>query len=152
MVDSLSQLFGGSKVFCPMYSKITGWKWAELKSKKTNHTQVEQWKWGGTGTATHWWSAQLSRSVVSNSLRPHGLQHGRPPCPSPAPGVYSNSRTLLVGMQNGEMTWKTIWQLLTNLNINLLYDPAILVLCIHIEIKAYIHIGFLHKCSWKFYL
>ena len=34
---------------------------------------------------------QLSRSVISDSLRPHGLQHARPPCPSPAPGVYSNS-------------------------------------------------------------
>ena len=30
-------------------------------------------------------------SVVSNSLQPHGLQHSRPPCPSPTPGVYSNS-------------------------------------------------------------
>ena len=29
--------------------------------------------------------------VVSNSLQPHGLQHARPPCPSPTPGVYSNS-------------------------------------------------------------
>ena len=28
---------------------------------------------------------------MSDSLRPHGLQHTRPPCPSPAPGVYSNS-------------------------------------------------------------
>ena len=34
---------------------------------------------------------QFSRSVVSNSLRPHRLQHTRPPCPSPTPGVYSNS-------------------------------------------------------------
>src|SRR5574337_364943 len=30
-------------------------------------------------------------SVVSDSLRPHGLQHARPPCPSPTPRVYSNS-------------------------------------------------------------
>ena len=36
-------------------------------------------------------SAQFSRSVVSDSLRPHELQHARPPCPSPTPGVYSNS-------------------------------------------------------------
>ena len=35
-------------------------------------------------------SVQLG-SVVSNSLQPHGLQHTRPPCPSPTPGVYSNS-------------------------------------------------------------
>ena len=34
---------------------------------------------------------QFSRSVLSNSLQPHGLQHARPPCPSPTPGVYPNS-------------------------------------------------------------
>ena len=39
-------------------------------------------------------SVQFSRSVVSDSLRPHELQHARPPCPSPIPGVYSNSCTL----------------------------------------------------------
>jgi len=33
-------------------------------------------------------------SVVSNSLGPHGLQHMRPPCPSPTPGVYPNSCSL----------------------------------------------------------
>ena len=36
-------------------------------------------------------SVQFSHSVMSNSLWPHGLQHARPPCPSPAPGVYTNS-------------------------------------------------------------
>ena len=36
-------------------------------------------------------SVQFSHSVVSNSLWPHESQHTRPPCPSPAPGVYSNS-------------------------------------------------------------
>ena len=36
-------------------------------------------------------SVQLSRSVVSNSLWPHGLQHTRPPCPTPTSRVYSNS-------------------------------------------------------------
>ena len=35
---------------------------------------------------------QFSRSVVSDSLRPHESQHARPPCPSPTPGVHSNSR------------------------------------------------------------
>ena len=37
-------------------------------------------------------SVQFSRSVVSDSLRPHELQHARPPCPSLTPGVHSNSR------------------------------------------------------------
>ena len=36
-------------------------------------------------------SAQFSQSVMSDSLWPHGLQHARPPYPSPAPKVYSNS-------------------------------------------------------------
>ena len=36
-------------------------------------------------------SVQFSRSVVSDSLRPHESQHARPPCPSPTPGVHSDS-------------------------------------------------------------
>ena len=36
-------------------------------------------------------SVQFSLSVVSDSLRPHELQHTRPPCPLPTPGVRSNS-------------------------------------------------------------
>ena len=38
-------------------------------------------------------SLQFSCSVMSNSLRPHELQHTRPPCPSPTPGVHSDSLT-----------------------------------------------------------
>ena len=37
------------------------------------------------------YSVQFSRSVVSDSLRPHESQHARPPCPSQTPGVHSNS-------------------------------------------------------------
>ena len=36
-------------------------------------------------------SVQFNHPVMSDSLSPHGLQHSRPPCPSPTPGVYSNS-------------------------------------------------------------
>ena len=36
-------------------------------------------------------SVQFSHSVMSDSLRPHESQYARPPCPSPTPGVYSNS-------------------------------------------------------------
>ena len=36
-------------------------------------------------------SVQFSHSVVPDSLESHELQHARPPCPSPTPGVYSNS-------------------------------------------------------------
>ena len=43
------------------------------------------------GLRLHINSVQFNHSVVSDSLRPHGLQHARPPCPSPAPRVYPNS-------------------------------------------------------------
>ena len=36
-------------------------------------------------------SVQFSHSVVSDSLQPRELQHARPPCPSPTPGVHSDS-------------------------------------------------------------
>ena len=36
-------------------------------------------------------SVQFNHSVMSDSLQPHESQHARPPCPSPTPGVYSNS-------------------------------------------------------------
>ena len=39
-------------------------------------------------------SVQFSCSVVSDSLPPHELQHARPPCPSPNPGVHSDSHPL----------------------------------------------------------
>ena len=54
-------------------------KWLSSSSSISTHTQ----KW--------LCSVQFSCSVVSNSLRPHGWQHA---CPSPTPGVYSNSCSL----------------------------------------------------------
>ena len=39
------------------------------------------------------YSVQFSRSVMSDSLRPHESQHARPPCPSATPGVHSDSRS-----------------------------------------------------------
>ena len=43
-------------------------------------------------TSVYYASVQFSRSVVSDSLRSHELQHARPPCPSPSPGIHSDSR------------------------------------------------------------
>ena len=59
-------------------------------------------KWLSQGPAASYWlfqwgqgsSDQISRSVVSDSLWPHELQHARPPRPSPTPGVHSDSRPL----------------------------------------------------------
>ena len=54
--------------------------------------------WGREGEEGANWEIRMDiyslssvHSVVSNSLWPHELQHARPPCPSPTPGVYSNS-------------------------------------------------------------
>ena len=44
---------------------------------------------GPTPTPSSISSVQFSRSVVSDSLRPHESQHARPPCPSPTPGVQT---------------------------------------------------------------
>ena len=46
---------------------------------------------GTIGAILYISSVQFSCSIVSDSLRPHESQHARPPCPSPTPGVYSNS-------------------------------------------------------------
>ena len=54
---------------------------------------VEVWREGEFGEE----SVQFSHSVMSDSFRPHGLQHTRPPCPSPTPRVYSNSCPLSRG-------------------------------------------------------
>ena len=48
-------------------------------------------------TSTIFSSVQFSCSVVSDSLRPHELQHARPPCPSPTPGFHPNPNSLLSG-------------------------------------------------------
>ena len=48
--------------------------------------------WPQGGANPHNRSDQISLSVVSDSLGPHESQHARPPCPSPAPGVHSDSR------------------------------------------------------------
>ena len=47
--------------------------------------------WGSLPSDSHVSSVQFSHSVVSDSLRTHGLQHISLPCPSPTPGAYSNS-------------------------------------------------------------
>ena len=51
--------------------------------------------WGFTESETNEVTQQQQQQqAMSNSLLPHGLQHARLPCPSPSPGVYSNSRPL----------------------------------------------------------
>ena len=52
------------------------------------------WEPNQTGFCPRLGSVQFSHSVMSNPLRPHGLQHSRPPWPSPTPRVYTNSGPL----------------------------------------------------------
>ena len=59
------------------------WRFAEKTEKNSILTSPFSW-------CTYFTLVQFS-SVVSDSLRPHELQHSRLPCPSPTPGVYSNS-------------------------------------------------------------
>ena len=54
------------------------------------HGLYSPWNSLGQDTGVGQSVSQFSRSVVSNSLRPHELQHARPPCPSSTPRVYSN--------------------------------------------------------------
>ena len=49
------------------------------------------WQMGSLLLSYQFSSVQSSHSIMYNSLWPHGLQHSRPPCPSPTPRVYSNS-------------------------------------------------------------
>ena len=50
-------------------------------------------------------SVQFSHSVMSDSLQPHELQHARPPCPSPIPGVHSNSCLLYLWCHPAISSW-----------------------------------------------
>ena len=63
--------------------------WTIMKAECWRIDAFELWCWRRL-LRIPWISVKFS-SVVSDSLWPHGLQHISPPCPSPTPGVYSNS-------------------------------------------------------------
>ena len=77
-------------------------------------------------------ASQFSRSVMSNCLQPHGLQHARPPCPSPTPRVYSNSSPL------------------SQSNYLILYCPLILLPSIFPSIRVFSNESALHR-RWPKY-
>ena len=58
--------------------------------KVLNVLEMRRWSWMIWGILCNG-SGQVSRSVMSDSLRSHRLQHARLPCPSPTPRAYSNS-------------------------------------------------------------
>ena len=68
----------------------------EIKLPTSAGSHKKQGNSKNTLLMLHWlckslWRVQFSRSVVSDSLQPHGVQHARLRCPSPTPGAYSNS-------------------------------------------------------------
>ena len=79
------------------YSKVAGYKINTQKSLAflcTNNEKTEREikeTFPFTIATQRIRSDQISGSVVSDSLRPHESQHARPPCPSPTPGVHSDS-------------------------------------------------------------
>ena len=80
-----------------IYKKWFRWTYLQGKDRDTEIENrfvdtVRRGGWDKLGEQ-HWQftSVHFSRSVVSDSLRPHESQHARPPCPSPTPGVYPNS-------------------------------------------------------------
>jgi len=80
-----------------LFKKIRGTKGtfhAKMGSKKDRHgidlTEAEDIKKGWQEYTDQRWD-QISSSIVSDSLWPHESQHARPPCPSPTPGVHSDS-------------------------------------------------------------
>ena len=69
-----------------------GWGYHLLNLKRTSPSYLHPLKYClKIGDRTFF---RFSRSVVSDSLWPHEPQHARPPCPSPTPRIYPNSRPL----------------------------------------------------------
>ena len=89
----------------------------DARRANTLFQQPERWLYTWTSPDGQYWNqtdnvlcsqkrrscispVQFSHSVVSNSLRSHGLQHARLPCPSPTPRLYSNMSIVSVMPSN----------------------------------------------------
>ena len=78
-----------------VFSLLGGREWLEWARVEyfTSLTWKARWSW--SWVFLFHGSVHFSHSIMSNSLRPHGLQHARLPCPSPTPRVYPNSCPLV---------------------------------------------------------
>ena len=65
------------------------WMWGGENERLLNDRVAVMWLF--LSLVYQFSSVQFSRSIVSEFLRPHGLQHTRLPCPLPTPGAYTNS-------------------------------------------------------------
>ena len=80
------------KVLCTNCGIQCPWSWNRPLS--THTSTRDSWTFSGKSGSVScgvYSSVQFSHSVMSDTLWPHGLQHARPPCPSPTPWVHSNS-------------------------------------------------------------
>ena len=83
---------------------VRSWCWEDMLEKEmSTHSTILVWRipWtvqsmgsqrGGQKTTVSISSVQFSHSVMSDSLQPNESKHTSPPCPSPSPGVHSDSR------------------------------------------------------------
>ena len=98
------------------YNELISQSFMPSLSLSLTHTQTHTHTHTHTDTHTHTpvvciQSVQLSCSVVSDSLRLHGLQYARLPCPSPTPRDYSNSCPLSQMPSNHHILCWVIWHL-----------------------------------------
>ena len=82
VAETSGQIVKGAALFLP----VTYAMWALLNVKGAG----TWWLWKFPASPDSQSVSQFSRSVMSDSLWPHGLQHTRPPCPSPTPRACSN--------------------------------------------------------------
>ena len=77
--------------YCNVSSTLPGAISVSFPSSAPSEALCPKMVWDQCSRSVQFSSVQLRRSVVSDCLQPHGLQHARLPCPSPTPGAYSNS-------------------------------------------------------------
>ena len=90
---------GGHTLFTSLCYEIinyfpigNAWELGSCQTKETKDNSLHGTPMLQKQRIGHYYSSvQFSHSVVSDSFRPHELQHTRPLCPSPTPGIYSNS-------------------------------------------------------------
>ena len=91
-IPGLGRSPGEGKVYPPQYSGLENSMDCTVHGVTKSWTPLSDFYFTLSPLAKE--PVQFSCSVMSDSLQPYGLQHARSPCPSPTPGVYSNSCSL----------------------------------------------------------